>query len=631
MFITTTCIINIAWCGILSAKKYDSSWSDKEKYEFLQALDYSQEGIEKIIFGIFKEETNLEYLKGMICNKLEFTDGFISKVNIKPLLERIDLLYKEQKNLLWNLLFRKVNSNQNIKEKDMILEKLKTEESFSKASAITSFPIKSGYITKEDWKEVFDIEHELVTHSLSVGNTSELINNTLALLSKVKKQEFRPFYSKLESVLSPFKDYNIQEINKNLAEFLSKILELTKFPKDSKLIELFSDFSSLEAQFFPSFQDYRNHFTHSFRVFLLGLQFLITKWEIERSVDQNQLLCWIFISFFHDMGYGIQKIDKLSDIIKNQYKDLGDVQPAQFLFSPSSKILAEKIMDLMYKMVIPERDYEDEYRFLRLNPIMSSWDKQMHGMMSAFLFLRIINDITMEDEGFYEKYSKTWDNDFLKPALAMAIHTYPEDHRQNLDIDQHMPRNYIPKVTEPIFPAFLLVLMDEIEYLNRPTFQSFDEPYEMMFDEDIKIKLSIKFNQDLKHFTNIQIDITYDALKIRLIEVGLKLRDSFGRFRTSNWGITFSLIDPDGKIMKFSLLRKEQEEFMKYLNYIGPIQVDSEEYLFALYKDYVSVCFKQHSNCEQELKEWLPSKMNHQILTYYRNNFHTDKRFKGEK
>ncbi len=614
----------------MSAEKYDSSWSDKEKSEFLQALDYSQEGIEEKIFQIFEEETNLEYLRGIICNKLEFTKDFINKVNIQLFLERIDLLYKEQQNLLWKLLFWKVSSNNNQNEKEMILEKLKSEESFSKSSAINTFPVESGFINKEDWKEVFDIEHEFVAHSISVGNTSELIKNTLVLLKKVKQREIRPFYTKLELILSPFKDYSINEINKNLADFLNSILELTGFPKDSKLIGLFSDFSSLEAQFFPSFQNYRNHFTHSFRVFLLGLHFLIVKWEVERSVDQDQFLCWIFTSFFHDMGYGIQKIEELSDKIKNQYKDLGEVQPAQFLFSPSSKILAEKIMDLMHKMVLPERDYNEEYRFLRLNPIISSWDEQMHGMMSAFLFLRIINNNMMDDEGFYKKYTNNWDNTFLKPALAMAIHTYPENLIQNLDVDQHMPRHYIPKVTNPIFPAFLLVLMDQIEYLNRPTFRSFDEPDEMMFDDDIQIRLNIAFNQDLRLFTHIKIDIVYEVLKERLIKVGLKLRDSFFGFQSSKWGISIKLVSPSGEKIELSLLRKEQEDFMKYLESVEYNPVDSEEYLLALYKNYVDEGFKQHSNKKSELKEWIPNRVSHQILAYYRNNLYNDKRFKRE-
>lgn len=612
----------------LTEFKYNSSLSREDKYKISRTIDYTKKGFEENLLQIFKKETDIGFLDGVICDQLRGNDEFLHNVRINFLLDIIDKLEKEKKNILWELLLLKVRKTKNQKEKEIVLEKLKKENSFTKAYAINFFPITNELFLKTDWEKIFSIKNELNMYSLSMSNIKDQINKTIELIQEINQYESPNIYSDLENCLAPFTDYSIKEINKNLPDLLKNILNTLNFPENSQLIELYSDFSKIEAQFFPSFQDYRNHFTHSFQVFLLGFQFLIVKWEFNRKIKQKELLCWVFTAFFHDLGYGLQKLEKLSDKIETHYKHLGAVQPAQFYFSPSSRIFAEKIMDLMNEMVKPSRYHDEEYQFLDLSPILLSWDEKKHGLMSAIVFLWKIHNMISENYSFYKENAKDWDNIFYRSALAMAVHTYPKNLRYNLDIDLHTPRN-LRKVSDPLFPSFLLTLIDEIEYFDRHKFLSFNEPDE--FDRDIAMNLEMSFTYDLNHFMNVSIIIKYTKLEKKLEEVAKKIRDAFLGFHTQRWGISFTLIDPKGSKIGFDILRKEQEEFKKYLEEIEHDKITTEDTLYNFYEEFYSKSMIKSKIIWSWTKNWPPERVSFQILQYFREHKHSDEIFRSNR
>lgn len=610
----------------LTEFNYNSHLSREDKYKIFNSIDYNKKGFEKHLIQIFENETDIEFLDGIICNQLEGNDDFLHNANINSFLNVISNLEKTKKNILWKLLLWKALITKNQNEKKSILEKLKEEDPFTRAYAIDFYPVTNELFLKTDWEKTFSIKQELNIYSLSMSNIKEQVSKTIKLIQEVNQDEEPNIYSELEVVLAPFTKYSSKEINKNLPDLLKKILEILNLPQNSQLIELFSDFSKIEAQFFPSFQDYRNHFTHSFQVFLLGFQFLIINWEFNKKIEQIELLCWVFTSFFHDLGYGLQKLEKLSDNIKNHYKHLGEVHPAQFYFSPSSRIFAEKTMDLMNEMVKPSRYSDIEYRFLGLSPILMSWDERRHGLMSAIVFLWKLHEMISENYSFYKENAEDWDNIFSKSALAMAVHTYPKNLRYNLDIDLHMPKN-LRSVSKPLFPSFLLTLFDEIEYFDRHKFLSFYEPDE--FDRDITMNLEMSFSYDLDHFMNVNIIIQYTKLAKSLDEVGVKIRDAFLGFHTQKWGISFTLIDPHGRKLNFEILRKEQENFNEYLEKIEHDEIKTENTLYVFYREFNNeIITKQDKGWKLN---WIPERVSFQILNYFRNYVQIDEIFKSNK
>lgn len=100
----------------------------------------------------------------------------------------------------------------------------------------------------------------------------------------------------------------------------------------------FKEFSDFEEVLYGSIKYYRDHSIHIIRVFLTGFYLLLTSQDInfgtikifgEEQITNNKITTeekqaiWTLIALTHDLGYPIQKIDKINEKIKQIIKYYG--------------------------------------------------------------------------------------------------------------------------------------------------------------------------------------------------------------------------------------------------------------------------------------------------------------------
>lgn len=333
-----------------------------------------------------------------------------------------------------------------------------------------------------------------------------------------------------------------------------------------------------------------------------------------KKIEVTDLVSWTFTAFFHDLGYGIQELQGLYSEIEKQYQSIGDITLSKFTFTESTRIFAEKIVDLMNELVVPTRFPYEGYIFMRLSPILQSLKEYKHGLISAILFLKSIDETIMKNYNFFLSFPNQWENIFLRFALAMSVHTYPPHLTRGLDIDLHLPK-YKGRISDPLNPAFILCLFDSIEYLERPKFNRFDALPEQILVHDVKMSMKISFSYSINHFVNLDITLRYTS-ETDIIEVGKKIRDRFTGFNSSKWGVVITLIDKNDRKFKFSILRKELEDFLKFKESKQLQTINSYDDILRAYISFISSTAEVNGLDKKEVEYWKPRRVSFQILDY---------------
>lgn len=588
---------------------YRTDFSREQKYGVISSPNLYSIGKESFLIEIYRNENDSEILKAL-NNRLENLNNFINEADIIPFLKLVEVVSGDKKDLIWTLILSKVHRNDVETEKKLLLESIKkSSDPFLQAYSV-NYLRGNSLAFRENYSDILDTNEEIKLVKNFCETNQDLIKNTIELLNSVKRAD-NDAYTELITLLTEFLNNDNQNYTEKLQIFLDKYLDLWKFPEGNQLSQLYSGFSKIEAYLMTSIKDYHDHVVHSFRVFLIGLQLLVVKWEtsLQRGFNQNELLCWLLTSFFHDVGYGLEKLDKTFKIIQDHYKILGTVREATFTFSESSRIFSERVMEIMHSLLTPRERYYQEYEFLRLSPILESWDQKRHGLMSAIIFLRELDILIMENYDFYKRNSQAWNHIFLRAALAMGVHTYRPDLINGLDIDRFTSKEKY-NVNYPLFPAFLLILIDSIEYIDRPKFGDFLGPEDEILERDISMKLSVNAAFSLQRYNHIHFKIEYRTT-VNLVKIAKRIRLALHGFKSQEWGITISLEYGNTEKLSFHLLKKEEEKFNEYLKR-NRQEIDDYE----LYKTFTSVIALEGGLKEDQLKQWIPNKISYQIEDY---------------
>ncbi len=610
-------------------KEFNINETEKEQLEYLLSLDFSENKSVEILGDIFLKSKRIEFLRGFVCNRFEFNDDFIQNAKIDPLLNIVSKLPNNKAKLLWDLLYWKLLHTEDYKEKESILKKLEEcNDSYLKIYIIKSFSRKD-VISKDELKKALNFDGPLELFSFSVKNTRNLVNDIIAFIDN---SDYMPiqFYAKLKDIFSELnttdKDSNHYE---ELNTFLSKLLLLVGFSNCDALLKLFTDYYKVEEQLLVSFDEkgrrnHRDHILHSLNVFLLGVVFLLIDWQIKGKYNIFDLASWVLTSFFHDVGYGIEKLEQISLAIKEHYNRFGDINSAKFNLKQSFSILRDETIKKMEEILVQHQNEENHPAHIMM-PILESLDAKKHGIMSAIMVRKEIDEMMSKDSQFRQMFSPLWEKIFLRSALAMTLHTCIEEFSCGFIVDEwHPPR--ADDISDLLFPTFLLILIDSIEYINRPRFGGIYTGKQIL-DYDINLKIHFNISYDFDCFSIVNIVLEYANQEILSDRVS-DFINRLNKFYSENWGITIVIRVPiekedNGGDMKEITLFLLRNEWKKFKDYIVKKEINLKEIRISeindVYDSFSKEIFKKNSKnvSDEELKEISDREISYQIIRGY--------------
>ena len=306
------------------------NWTTEQKLNFIAFGDFLEQLDEQEIIQLLIEEEEPRILNKM-SEVLQYSrdEIFRQKFDLIPFIDKLSSVAPAKQFLFVEIILHTIdrikdpdNSDKKEKYRARILEALKTiEDPVLKAYAVNS-DNHGRIFSPEMVQAIFGGSKEVELWAYHAETTGNVAENALNLLNLVR--DYHPLYNELIVFFDSLEDTSKIK-RQHIREFLKAFLRAYQFPVDNKLQSLFSSFSDTEETLLTSVTNYRDHITHSFRVFLLGLQILIVKRELDfrKRITPSgvhtwdELLCWGIAAFFHDVGYGIEKINEISKKIEN--------------------------------------------------------------------------------------------------------------------------------------------------------------------------------------------------------------------------------------------------------------------------------------------------------------------------
>jgi len=258
-------------------------------------------------------------------------------------------------------------------------------------------------------------------------------------------------------------------------EIIIKIIELLHkklIGKCQNSLKLFLDLKNFESDFLYNFIYYRDHFSHSFQIFLIGCYLIEVAnsnslpLEFLSGMNKERFLrTWFLISIYHDIGYFAQKLKdvgkqisriyfenisgaKLSELELNFSTDLIDVFNDYLEEFSKGIVYGEKVFLSTYKC--PNR--LEEKRKVILNELKENLQNRNHGIISSlFLFYTLNTDIDFIDPEKKQDFIE----DTKIACTAISCHDFQKQGKIHLDFKKN-----------PF--SSLLILIDNIQEWNRP-------------------------------------------------------------------------------------------------------------------------------------------------------------------
>ena len=329
------------------------------------------------------------------------------------------------------------------------------------------------------------------------------LDNFLGERSDTHKMEKRDIKNQIKLVLSSLihhPEKTIQHTNLTL-----KFLRIVWKKYDcEKIANLFEQFAKIEPTLL-SLGGTRDHFLHSFHVFLFGLRIIskiISEMKTEsqnilKIRDESKKTCmfsypynykerlfyiWTLASTFHDIGYPLEYLPKIEKGLQ-EFTDFCKytITPLNFQLDYTDIIELDTNLRLIsglyggklaFKEIEPEvYAYEKIEHLYFYKVLISAFRERDHGVLSAIILLRVIEYIFLFPLEYQSKYPLEpldfnnyikyyYNNDIVRMALIISLH--------NLR-GENIPR--VPKIKFSEFPlGFILILADEFqEFLRKKT------------------------------------------------------------------------------------------------------------------------------------------------------------------
>ena len=272
-----------------------------------------------------------------------------------------------------------------------------------------------------------------------------------------------------------------------------------------ELYRYFEEYRSFEALLYGADRFYRDHIMHVFRVWLIGM-WLIDQFDSQVRWDFNFIdpivrndeaaAMWCIVALAHDLGYPLDKIQKVKDKISSMMRYFGGAGelekgfeiPAQhhFINDFILKFISSKLVKKDAVSVDKDRRFgtsiQSKY-YLKFSKSLENFD---HGIISYILLMKNLVYFLESDldlgSPFYEEDARQF---YIRREIlrAIACHTCTDIY--------HLQPNSLP---------FILIFADELQVWGRPTF------HEIKGGKD-RLKLKVYVPQiDLKSI-EIKLDI----------------------------------------------------------------------------------------------------------------------------
>lgn len=327
-------------------------------------------------------------------------------------------------------------------------------------------------------------------------------------------------YVKLDLGIDLIKEYiDEKDINRRrelTLEFF-KILHKRYFLRFSNSHQFLMNLKKFEEDFLYKYLYYRDHLIHSFQIFLLGCYIVeranVESLPIDFFSNMNRFLrTWFLISFYHDIGYMVEKLIDLGiEIQKTYFERIGGIKLSEIkltisdeldkIFKDYMKILTEGIIiGENNKFILEKNNDIEEQKKIIYNELLENYKMRDHGIMSSlFLYYTIYLDIdSLHDETLKVQYLQ----ELNIACCAIAIHSIEKQRKI-----------YINFMKNPF--GCLLILCDNIQEWNRPRLKGL-KLYELDLWESLEIEVDTD-NKCYKFFFKL-----YDSFSKEDIEALVK-------------------------------------------------------------------------------------------------------------
>ncbi|MHA1338282.1 MAG: hypothetical protein ACTSPW_21505 [Promethearchaeota archaeon] len=351
------------------------------------------------------------------------------------------------------------------------------------------------------------------------------------------------------------------------------------FKQDFGIIEIkryFKLFSDFEDMLYGSDKYYRDHSLHVIRVFLLGFYLLNRSDKInfsnikifhseklgdeEFSIEEKQAI-WTLIALTHDLGYPLEKIDKINSKVKDLIKFFGpsDIEEFIILKFISSKLVQDERSN--YLTIIQNKYY---LKFAK------AFENFKHGIMSCILLMKHLVYFKESDysHSFINYLTKRDAKQFLiRKTILRSIASHDND-----DIYHIAPNNFL----------FTLVFCDDLQEWDRPSdiyrISDYNKIKILKFnDNEISYAQYYDFSED-ENFTRKIIDESARKIK-RYIKLFRSGPDSEKRTFTFKFVVNVIKGDNQSKILTFEYPPRKKTPIVSIL--INN-KNENENYIYAI-------------------------------------------------
>ncbi|MBW1728461.1 MAG: hypothetical protein JRJ62_12985 [Deltaproteobacteria bacterium] len=248
------------------------------------------------------------------------------------------------------------------------------------------------------------------------------------------------------------------------------------------LYKYFEEYREFEALLYGADRFYRDHIMHVFKVWLIG-NWLIEKfnskihWDFKKISRENSALdisneevsaMWCIIALTHDLGYPLDKIEKVRDKIEAMmayFGGAGNFGPG-FQIPAHHHFINDFILKFISSKLIPNKEStkKDEEGFFQTAmqskyylKFSKSFEKFDHGIISCILLMKNLVYFLESDFDLSNPFTDQEDarQFYIRREIlrAIASHTCTDIY--------HLYPNSL---------AFILILADELQMSGRPTF-----------------------------------------------------------------------------------------------------------------------------------------------------------------
>ncbi len=298
------------------------------------------------------------------------------------------------------------------------------------------------------------------------------------------------------------------------------------------LMEYYDNFSEFESLLYGGSKYYRDHVIHAFRTWILGLKVLLDNngsYLKEISVgDVSDLNCyekvsiWSMISLMHDLGYPLEKAQKIIDKTKGMmHHFVSDPSvTANFAFSGVQNNINDFILRLMSskmskrfscssdgKCTVAEK-YGNKTFVARLQPkyyfkFSKSLEKSKHGMISSIIIYKLLqyffeSDFSIDEDYFFDEEGARQFYIRREILRSIAAHTCHDIYHQKM-------KDF----------SYLLIIVDDSQDWGRKQFSDLYFGSDVEFKStDISVKIGTKDKINETIITEkVQVEKEIDQLK----------------------------------------------------------------------------------------------------------------------